>query len=45
MLREVCFMSREEISQLEGLYPEYLKDELWEILEDHSGRDAFKIRK
>lgn len=45
VLREVRFMSREEISQLKGLYPEYLKDELWEILQEHSGHDAFKIRK
>lgn len=46
VLREVRFMSREEISQLEVLYPEYLKDELWSFLEeDYCGYDAFKIRK
>lgn len=45
VLREVRFMSREEISGLEGLYPEYLREELWKILEENSGQDAFKIRK
>lgn len=45
VLREVRFMSREELSQLEVLYPEYLKDELWSFLEeDFHGYDAFKIR-
>lgn len=45
VLREVRFMSREELSHLEVLYPEYLKDELWSFLEeDYYGYDAFKIR-
>ncbi|MCI8647447.1 MAG: NUDIX hydrolase [Firmicutes bacterium] len=45
VLRELRFMSREEINQLEGLYPEYLRDELWQVLEEKAGHDAFKIRK
>lgn len=46
VLREVRFMSREEMCHLEVLYPEYLKDELWRFLEeDHRGYNAFKIRK
>lgn len=46
VLREVRFMSREEMCHLEVLYPEYLKDELWRFLEeDYYGYNAFKIRK
>ena len=46
VLREVRFMSREEMCHLEVLYPEYLKDELWKFLEeDYQGYDAFKIRR
>lgn len=45
VLREVRFMSEEEIRSLDALYPEYLKDELWRFLErDDAGYDAFKIR-
>lgn len=46
VLREVRFMSREELNGLENLYPEYLKDELWEYLEgNYDSYNAFKIRK
>ena len=45
VLREVRFMSKEEMCHLEVLYPEYLKDELWRFLEeDYHGYNAFKIR-
>ena len=45
VLREVRFMSREEMCHLEVLYPEYLKDELWRFLEeDYYGYNALKIR-
>ncbi len=45
VLREVRFMSREEMAQLESLYPKYLKDELWKFLEGKDpGYDAFKLR-
>lgn len=45
VLREVRFMSREELKDLEGLYPEALRDELWQVLEEQTGHDVFKIRK
>ncbi|MEG0829251.1 MAG: NUDIX hydrolase [Anaerovoracaceae bacterium] len=46
VLQEVGFMSKEEMSNLEVLYPEYLKDELWKFLEeDYYGYNAFKIRR
>jgi ADP-ribose pyrophosphatase YjhB (NUDIX family) len=46
VLREARFMSHEEIKKLEVVYPEYLRDELWDILADRAcERDIFKIRR
>lgn len=45
VLREVAFLSREEVAGLEVLYPEYLKDEFWTLLD--SGKlqyNAFRVR-
>ena len=45
VLREVSFLNREEVAQLEVLYPEYLKDEFWQLLD--SGKlqyNAFRMR-
>ena len=45
VLREVAFLEREEVAKLEVLYPEYLKDEFWELLD--SGKlqyNAFRMR-
>ena len=45
VLREVVFLSREEIADLEILYPEYLKDEFWDLRESgRLGYDAFRVR-
>lgn len=44
VLAEVRFMSREELNGLEDLYPEYLREELWQVLEEKAGHDVFKIR-
>lgn len=49
VLRSLRFMSREEIRSLPHVYPAYLKDELWGILEGlRTGRAApyliFKVR-
>lgn len=45
VLREVKFLTREEINGLEHIYPEYLKDEFWRVLDgDYLGYDVFKIR-
>lgn len=45
VLREVRFMSKDEVLNVKHLYPEYLKDELWRFLEeDYIGYDAFKMR-
>lgn len=45
VLREVKFLTRQEINGLEHIYPEYLKDEFWRVLDgDYLGYDVFKIR-
>ncbi len=45
VLREVRFMTKEELMEVQCLYPEYLKDEFWEIYTSGEfGRDAFRMR-
>jgi ADP-ribose pyrophosphatase YjhB (NUDIX family) len=45
VLREVKFMSREEVEQIPILYPEGLRKEFWEILDDEPTHEVFKIRR
>ena len=46
VLKDVKFMTREELQAAEHVYPVYLKDELWDILEQGGPvHNAFKIRK
>lgn len=46
VIEEVCFMSEKELAGLDGLYPEYLRDELWSILQKEAdSHNPFKIRK
>ena len=45
VLSEVRFMSREEVAELEHVYPEFLRTELWEHLEQGTiDYDAFRMR-
>lgn len=46
VLREVRFMSREEIKNIPVLYPEYLRTEVWDILDEKgkSGGSVFRLR-
>ena len=45
MLREVKFLSKEEIQALEHVYPGYLRDEVWHVLAGEDlGYDVFKER-
>ena len=45
VLREVRFMSRDEMAQLEVFYPEYLKDEFWELWSEGKLQyNAFRMR-
>ena len=46
VMREIKFVSKEEMQNLSVLYPEYLKDELWTAIEEGSSSvNAYKIRK
>lgn len=45
VLREVKFLTRQEVKNVEHVYPEYLKDEFWKVLDgDYLGYNVFKIR-
>lgn len=45
VLREVAFMTKEEIKALPKVYPESLKDELWDILKnDQNNYPIYKIK-
>ncbi len=45
VLREVKFLTREEIKGIKYLYPEYLREEFWAVYEaGFMGYNAFKIR-
>jgi len=44
VLDEIAFFSREETASLENLYPDWLKEELWEALGAENAPETFKIR-
>lgn len=45
VMEEVLFVSKEKIQDLDVLYPEYLKNELWEFLESKQSLPrTYKIR-
>ena len=45
VLREVKFLSKEEIGQLEHVYPKFFNDEIWGILnEGPNGMTYYKLR-
>ena len=45
VLAEIRFMMREEVAGLENVYPEFLRSELWEHLEQGTiDYDAFRMR-
>ena len=45
VLADIRFMRREEVAALENLYPEFLRHELWQHLEQGSiDYDAFRMR-
>ncbi len=45
VLMDVKFLTREEINRLPYVYPESLRDEIWEILEGKRKYEVFKIRR
>jgi 8-oxo-dGTP pyrophosphatase MutT (NUDIX family) len=44
VLNDLRYFSQEEIKKLKHVHPEYIRDELWEILSDNKSQDPFKIR-
>lgn len=45
VLREVAFMSKEEINKLENVFPDFFRDEIWNILdEEPNGMTYYKLR-
>lgn len=45
VLAQVRFMSRDEVASLENLYPEFLREELWQHLEQGTiDYNAFRMR-
>lgn len=45
VLAEIRFMTRDEVAELENVYPEFLRGELWEHLEQGTIEyDAFRMR-
>lgn len=44
VLREVCFLSRDEVVDIPYIYPEFMRDELWQALENGPCRDGFRER-
>jgi ADP-ribose pyrophosphatase YjhB (NUDIX family) len=44
VLDELKFFSKEEIAGIEHVYPDYLRDEIWDIIAAPAGRDAYRIR-
>ena len=45
VLTDIRFMTREEVAELENLYPEFLRSELWQHLEQGTiDYDAFRMR-
>ena len=45
VLREVRFLSREEIDGLDNVYPKFFNEEIWGILEEgHTGMTYYKLR-
>lgn len=45
VLAEIRFMTRDEVAELENVYPEFLRGELWEHMEQGTiDYDAFRMR-
>ena len=44
VLRELAFFSKEEVMGLPNVYPEILRDEIWEVLDGKPGEPVFRLR-
>ena len=45
VLSDIAFVSKEEIRGIKDMYPDWLKEELWEAVEAENAPDIFKTRK
>ena len=45
VLEGLKFMSREELSTIEHVYPDLLRDEIWDELSAENAKDSYRIRK
>ena len=45
VLQGVAFFTREELADLEHIYPDFLRDELWDEIEADGVRETYRIRK
>ena len=45
VLTDIGFFTREEIESLDNIYPDFLRNELWEKIEADSVFETYKIRK
>jgi len=45
VLADIRFFSREEIANLENIYPDFLRDDLWDEMEADEVRETYRIRK
>jgi len=45
VLSEIAFVSKEEMLGISHIYPDWLKEELWETIEDEKPTETYKIRK
>jgi ADP-ribose pyrophosphatase YjhB (NUDIX family) len=44
VLSELRFFSKEELSGIEHIYPDYLRGEVWDELTIEAGKDSYRIR-
>ena len=45
VLADIRFFTREEIGNLNDIYPDFLRDELWDEIEADGVRETYRIRK
>ena len=45
VLDDIAFFSREEMNGIENLYPDFLREELWEAIRPENNHQNHKIRK
>jgi len=44
VIRDMNFFARDELADIEHIYPDYLRDELWDEMTVDSGNNVYRIR-